>query len=239
MTTLELAFPCSYALIAVLTSGKVDTRATKSCESSSGRDGEVERDVADRAGVGWNADLGQGSVQHTSLHLKHRGTHTSRERRRERWRARRCACRPGRGRRYARTRPGRRARGASPSGGRVRRRGGGKRRRGALHPHLRMIMQRHNFHVKAAYPTCSLRLCAHVPRPLNCLCGVFPNGLHPCAPDPPSLVVVLVVGVVADGEEALLQAPGPPRPSIVCVRLRSDERPRRWGRGRRRRAWRV
>lgn len=39
----------------MLTSGRVDTLDTKSGCSSSGSEGEVERDVADSAGVGWNA----------------------------------------------------------------------------------------------------------------------------------------------------------------------------------------
>ena len=52
MTTLELAFPCSYARSAVLTIGRCETRETKSGESSSGSDGELDLDVVDSAGVG-------------------------------------------------------------------------------------------------------------------------------------------------------------------------------------------
>ena len=59
LTTLELAFPCSYARKAVLTIGRVETRETKSGESSSGSDGEVDLDVVDSAGVGWNAASSQ------------------------------------------------------------------------------------------------------------------------------------------------------------------------------------
>lgn len=54
-TTRELAFPCSYARNAVPTRGKWDTLETKSGESSSGRDGELDLDVIDSAGVVWNA----------------------------------------------------------------------------------------------------------------------------------------------------------------------------------------
>jgi hypothetical protein len=55
LTTLELALPCSYARRAVLTRGRWETRETKSGESSSGRDGELDPDVVDSAGVGWKA----------------------------------------------------------------------------------------------------------------------------------------------------------------------------------------
>jgi hypothetical protein len=58
LTTLELAFPCSYARKAVCTSGIWDTLDTKSGEliSSGGGEGnEVDRDedeALERAGVG-------------------------------------------------------------------------------------------------------------------------------------------------------------------------------------------
>lgn len=55
LTTRELALPCSYARSAELTIGRWLTRETKSGASSSGSDGELERDVVDSAGVGWNA----------------------------------------------------------------------------------------------------------------------------------------------------------------------------------------
>lgn len=52
LTILELAFPCSYALIAVLTIGNVDTLDTKSGESSSGNEGVLDLEDIDNAGVG-------------------------------------------------------------------------------------------------------------------------------------------------------------------------------------------
>ena len=45
-TTFDDALLCSYALNAVFTIGSVDTLDTKSAWSSSGSEGELERDVA-------------------------------------------------------------------------------------------------------------------------------------------------------------------------------------------------
>jgi hypothetical protein len=42
-------------LSAVLTRGKVDTRETKSGESSSANEGDVDLEDMESAGVGWNA----------------------------------------------------------------------------------------------------------------------------------------------------------------------------------------
>ena len=55
MTTRELALPFSYARRAWFTMGKWDTRETKSGESSSRIEGELDLEAMVSAGVVWNA----------------------------------------------------------------------------------------------------------------------------------------------------------------------------------------